>query len=226
MTNEDDRNIENQIRSECSNMCDFYAKTGRFIYRGIRDRSTATPVYKIPIRTDRKPVFTNEDSHDLLNTLFNIAGVNVTRTNSLFCTTSIEDAHEWGKVAYIFVPNEFEYLWFNNTKDKYAWFFLRDMLAKIRELFDVEDVIDFEHRLNREQKQAIQDYVIKTFKEQGMQLNKGLEQIGRNQEVLIKAPYYYALPCDNKQSIEMVSYMTNSYHRDHGINTKRDRNES
>ena len=108
------------IEKNCSIMLDAYRKSGKVLLRGINGASKN--VVMTYIRPNRNPVAMNYERHKFLTKVYDHLGMKVNRENSIFCTTSIHIAKDWGKMYVIFVKDGWTGLIFEKVKTDYAFY--------------------------------------------------------------------------------------------------------
>lgn len=89
------------------------------VFRGVKwfEGINSTVAFIKPTRQDRIPMTTNKARHDLYNMLINLMDGSANRTNSLFCTSSYDDADNYG-TPFILIPiGPFQYTWSPVWKD-------------------------------------------------------------------------------------------------------------
>ena len=125
----DDDSIEslaNIIKQNCKTMLKAYQTVGKPLYRGINSSpeagySNSAFSFITGIRQDRKPVQMGSDFHDVLHNTFVDMGIDVTRKNSIFCTSSFYIADMWGEVTIIFVKDGWKGLVFEDRRRGYTF---------------------------------------------------------------------------------------------------------
>lgn len=105
-----------KIKTECSDIIELYKSRSKFIYRGeqVANKYGPNSIFIASIRDDRKPVEMDEKYHEEINSSMQRLALTAHRGNSIFCTTSTDDARSWGRVCVIFPKNGFKYTWFQN----------------------------------------------------------------------------------------------------------------
>lgn len=122
--------IANFIKLNCSQMLAVYKEANYCLIRGVKDAAPDINAFTAKIRPNRNPVFMGKKNQDSLDHLFNLMKIPVTRSNSIFCTTSASLAYAWGNPFIVFVNDGWQGLVFNNIKTSYAYYTLYDA-AKI-----------------------------------------------------------------------------------------------
>lgn len=120
------------IRRDCSDAVALYKRTNKVFIRGESIRARAI---ESNIRTVRKPIAMKLSAHHALTDAFNLAGLDVTRSNAIFCSTNNNIAGEWGEQYVIFPKNGWKGLVFKSVKNGYVFNELEDRIlpaAKIR----------------------------------------------------------------------------------------------
>lgn len=149
-----------EIIAECQPF--FKESGGRLVYRGInkpRNPFTVTSgagehdAYRMDVRTDRKPLHTDELTHWNIDAIFKKQFGIAARSEGLFVTGSNQVASLYGP-TYIVIPRgEFKYLWSPITADMYGVQFkpeddveqmVRDMDYKMT---DLQDAINSRHEI-------------------------------------------------------------------------------
>lgn len=113
-------NLAAIIRKNCSMMLKAYQKSGTVLLRGMKSE---VPAAITAIRPDRKPVDMADETHERLHDAFLQAGLKATRKNSIFCTTSLHIARDWGYNTYIiFIKDGWAGTVFKDFKTEYSFF--------------------------------------------------------------------------------------------------------
>jgi hypothetical protein len=108
------------IAKECSEIVKGYKDAQGTLYRGIK--LPPGPAFLLNILKDRKPVQMDKVQHEYLHKAMLELGINSTRKNSIFCTTSPAIAKDWGPDLYhIFVRNGWEGLVYKEVQHGYAF---------------------------------------------------------------------------------------------------------
>lgn len=121
------------VSTECSDMVDAYKQQYSmyaFLFRGVTDASRlkSRDFISAGIRADRIPLEMNMTTHSRLHDSFLRLGLVATRKNSIFCTTNIATASDWGPPFIIFVENGWNATVFDNLREQeYAYDRLFDM---------------------------------------------------------------------------------------------------
>lgn len=95
---------------------------GMVAYRGVsrrvhRDRLLFTH----PVRQDRKPKDSSQETHEFFNHLIDLANGVANRSNSAFATPSINTAHDYGDQSFVVLPiGRFHYTWSPDVRDWYS----------------------------------------------------------------------------------------------------------
>jgi len=96
-----------------------YQNSNERLLRGMNGGHTDAII--TAIRPDRKPLYMGEESHKILQQAFTDLGLTANRTNSIFCTTAIDTAEDWGEVYAIFVKDGWEGTVFSKVGKGYAF---------------------------------------------------------------------------------------------------------
>lgn len=124
------------LQQKCSTFVDAYRSTHHLLIRGIADTKgmsgEESAFVHFPIRQDRKPVFMNPQDHNIINTAMQELGLLAHRGNSIFCTSSVKIAKDWGKVYAVFPENGWTGTVFENVKRGYVYTELRDAAFALR----------------------------------------------------------------------------------------------
>lgn len=93
-------------------------QNGKLIaYRGSRTLAGSGKAFVKATRTDRKPKDTGLNRHETFNNLIAVAGGTANRSNSLFCTSSPNQAASYGTVYVMFPVGNFKYTWSPKYRD-------------------------------------------------------------------------------------------------------------
>jgi hypothetical protein len=116
----DIKGLAEMIRTQCKTMLDAYEHSSQYLYRGL---GTTAFAITTKIRQDRKPVEMDRVAHERLHAAFKDAGLEATRKNSIFCSTNLSIASQWGSGLYmIFVKDGWTGTVFENQKKDYAFY--------------------------------------------------------------------------------------------------------
>jgi hypothetical protein len=107
--------IVSYIQDNCSEFLSVAKDTGLFLYRGLDTMSSSVFVGRP--REGREPKGQSKDQYNLLNQIFELAGIQATRANSISCTSDRTFTEEFGKTYYIFPVNGFSYTWSSRVSD-------------------------------------------------------------------------------------------------------------
>lgn len=113
------------ISSECSEALQTYRSLNQMLYRGMKTESNVAWFEGMP-RENRKATDTSKASHALLNKMFEIAGIKARRDNSIFVSSDLDQASEYGDIYIIFPKDGFDFSWSPKYKD-----FFRDFMLPI-----------------------------------------------------------------------------------------------
>lgn len=114
--------LRQQIRKQCQPY--LRAVKGNFghraMYRGMEGVSNFRLYRTLPLRSNRNPVSSSIQLHDILDsTIETLAGFKA-RSNSLFVTGNILNAQEYGETFLIFPIGDFKFVWSPLIADAYS----------------------------------------------------------------------------------------------------------
>lgn len=89
------------IETNCGQMLSVYRKTNKILWCRIHNVNESAVIMNI--RPDRLPVEMPLKAHYRLKKVFDYLGLKANRSNSIFCTTNMQTAGDWGKPFVIFV---------------------------------------------------------------------------------------------------------------------------
>lgn len=181
------------VKENCSEAITAMKQTNKYLYRGIKYHGTQTSIaFHGRSRENRRPLSTAKDFDETLNNGLRNSGMVALRSNSIFCTSSIQSASSYGKLYLIFPINGFQYTW--NTK--YEDFFT----DYIYEYFMSSGTL----KTQEERQEAKQEFseLAKTpdfANECGFINTNFMEAIESGHEIMISGEYYALYSADFKQ---------------------------
>lgn len=192
--------IVNTISSECSIMLAAYKNSNKVLLRGTPHKNMLFS--KSNIRQDRVPVEMGADDHNLINKALKRLKL-PTRGNSLFVTTNVDIAVDWGPIHVVFIPDGWEGLVYDNLdSDEYSFeqlqYTAQDLNSQIK-----HDGITADEAENG-MVEFIQDMRARKFTT-AKDLAKVLDD--DISDILIKAPYYYKLSVDGSNEAEALQVL-------------------
>lgn len=110
------------IKDEFSQIIKIYkitSKEDKFLFRGIRTNNNEK-ILSLYIKENRNPRDTPKEIHNFFNKTMKSLGFYTNRSNSIFCTPSIQQAKFYGKPYIVFPKNGFKYVWGKEIKDLYS----------------------------------------------------------------------------------------------------------
>lgn len=108
-----------KVQKECSEICDIYKKTKRFLLRG--SNNTYYGYQYLTPREDRRPKDMDSTVHKLLDDAFHKLYGWKPRSQGVFCTSDImEVSNNYGLPYIIFPVNGFKYIWSSSIEDLYG----------------------------------------------------------------------------------------------------------
>lgn len=106
-----------EVEQNCSDIINVLHKTGMFLWRGVVN--APKDFYKTKPRTDRAPLNTPQVIHLAVDQWMAENGFEARRSNSVFVSSSITVADNYGQSFFIFPANGFSYTWFEASHDLY-----------------------------------------------------------------------------------------------------------
>lgn len=177
------------IKKDCKDTIALYKRTNKVFLRG---EQMSSPAFVSDIRNNRKPLQMKRSQHDAINDAFKVLGLEVTRGNAIFCTTSDLISMSWGQTYIIFPKDGWKGLVFENVKEGYVFHKLNDdIIPKAKIKVPVypgasRTVLDYDKEFIAS---ALQD--LKPFQFSAKNADKVLRE--GYQDVLIKGSGYYAI---------------------------------
>ncbi len=166
------------VLKECSEIVDIYKQIKSFLYRGSK-HNFAQDITKITPRTDRRPLDSSVEVSRKLDDEFYKRFKWRPRSEGVFCTSTLSNAHTYGD-SYIFFPkNGFKFVWSRKFEDFYsniydAYYSEYYTTVDINKFFTLEDkYMDFEKIVSEYTNRDIKDAI----------------EIGH--EMMFKCDYYY-----------------------------------
>jgi len=115
--NESRDKIVNFIKKNCSQILYSYEQHNKFLYHGVDNILSCREVIFGKQKNGRKPLGTDINIHNKLNTILRKCGFKSVRSNSIFCISNIWLAEEFGEIFVIFPLNGFNYSWCRSAID-------------------------------------------------------------------------------------------------------------
>jgi len=118
--NEVDDNVArflDELENNCSDILNVLRETNQVLWRGVS--SAQKQYYKTQPRTNRVPLNTPEIIHLKVDNWLGDHGFSAKRTNSMFVSSSVTVAHNYGELYFAFPSNGFDYTWFEKSYDLY-----------------------------------------------------------------------------------------------------------
>lgn len=115
------KDIAQILQNECSIAVDAYARTHKVLYRGIKSvGASAAPFISASIRTERQPLYLPLELHNAVNEAMLELGLKAHRGNSIFCTTRLSIAANWGQTYVVFPVDGWVGTVFDKVVDGYV----------------------------------------------------------------------------------------------------------
>lgn len=92
------------VQPHCKEIIAVYKKAGKFLYRGVKGQGM--DIFVAGIRPDRKSGYLNSTIHKLETYAIKKLGGEANRSNSIFCSGSLNVASGWGDNAYAIFPKD------------------------------------------------------------------------------------------------------------------------
>lgn len=106
-----------EVEQNCSQIINVLQETDMFLWRGVVN--PPKPFYKTQPRTNRAPLNTPQVIHQAVDSWMENHGFDARRSNSVFVSSSITVADNYGQSFFIFPANGFKYTWFEASHDLY-----------------------------------------------------------------------------------------------------------
>lgn len=110
--------VSNFIKKNCSEILEIYKETNKLLYRGFNDKMP--PIFIGNPRRDRWTKDTPQMYQTAIDNKLRDEGFKALRNNSIFCTSKVTRAMQYGIVYTIFPTNGFNYTWSSSIYDMYA----------------------------------------------------------------------------------------------------------
>lgn len=182
------------IFDECSEATALFRQTKKLFLRGTSSHRGET-IFKGTIRTGREPRDSGKRAHQAIDTWMEENGFAARRSNSLFVTSLMGQASQYGTPYVIFPQNGFKYTWYENVDD--LWFAISNLqyamveASKKAETWarDTNQDLDVEAYCDKWLKEHIDGFMQK--------MNPSTENIAtamrKNHEIQITGVEYYAV---------------------------------
>lgn len=108
--------VAEYIKKHCSDILDLYRSNGRVFYRGTKSPSYDSYAFVSQSRQDRRPKDSGRNTTTYFDNVLSSAGFTALRSNSIFVTSKIGLADDYGDVFMVFPFNGFTYT-YTNRKD-------------------------------------------------------------------------------------------------------------
>ena len=115
LPSDEETNVLKFITTHCSDILKFYKNTGSYLYRGIKGGNNS--VFIGSPRIDRIPLDTPITTQTAIDNKLKEAGFTALRSNSIFCSSDIMEAYDYGEAYIVFPCNGFTYTWAEYTRD-------------------------------------------------------------------------------------------------------------
>lgn len=106
-----------EVERNCSDIIAVIQSCDTFLWRGVVN--PPKPFYKTQPRTNRAPLNTPQVIHQAVDNWMVEHGYEARRSNSVFVSSSITVADNYGQSFFIFPANGFKYTWFEASHDLY-----------------------------------------------------------------------------------------------------------
>ena len=112
---------------------------GMVAYRGVSRRAHRDRLlFTHPVRQDRKPKDSSQETHEFFNHLIDLVNGVANRSNSAFVTPSLNTANDYGDQSFVVLPiGRFHYTWSPDVRDWYS------EEGRVRSWWDPEFVAQF-----------------------------------------------------------------------------------
>ena len=157
--------MANMIKKDCKS---FLKEVGEnSIYRGYKKQIKT--IERIKSRSDRKPLGTPKEDHDMLNKMFKKKFGWKARSEGVFCSNDINDVQQYGIVHLFYPIGQYKYVWSPKVKD---------LTVNLEDFDNYEDDFDtFDEYV---------EWIISTYKDTGLK-----DAISYEHEVSVKCKEYY-----------------------------------
>jgi hypothetical protein len=108
--------VAEYIKKHCSDILDLYRSNGSVFYRGTKSPSYDSYAFVSQSRQDRRPKDSGRNTTIYFDNVLSSAGFTALRSNSIFVTSKIGLADDYGDVFMVFPFNGFTYT-YTNRKD-------------------------------------------------------------------------------------------------------------
>ena len=117
----DPKQIAKLLEKECSTFVKAYRATHDVLVRGIRELDSEVTFAEALIRPDREPLFMPKNQHKLINDAMIKLGLKAHRGNSIFCTSDLSIARQWGRSYAVFPVDGWTGTVFRKIKNYYVF---------------------------------------------------------------------------------------------------------
>lgn len=107
--------LVDKIRTECSDYLDIFIKVNRFLYRGTDSKDDA---FEGRSREERRPTDSSKKAQETFDKVAEQLGIEARRSNSIFTTSSLHVAENYGSDLYVIFPkNSAKFSWSQKYDD-------------------------------------------------------------------------------------------------------------
>lgn len=110
-------NFIKEIKTKCSDIYNFYEKNKLYLFSGRKNQKE--PFFKKGPVINRKPVDTPQNLSYIIDNAFMNNDFKAMRSNSVFCTGSVDVASSYGEVYIVYPKNGFDFTWSRYFDDLY-----------------------------------------------------------------------------------------------------------
>lgn len=106
------------IKTRCSDALSAMQTTKEFLYRGVQTGEINQ--FKGKSRESRKPLMTTGNQQEEIDNILRNHGFEALRSNSIFCSSTMSQVQNYGRVYMIFPVNGFDFTWSPKYNDLFA----------------------------------------------------------------------------------------------------------
>jgi hypothetical protein len=181
------------LNKNCSQVLKAYKHAGQVLYRGINNVDDNISIFHGKSRDNRRTMNTRADISEMLDNGLKNSGMIAVRSNSVFCTSDIDDAMYYGKSFMIFPLNGFVFTWNVKYKDFYTNYMANKFSNPFHSITERDAAIE-EFREDSERENFAQKYSFTN-----MDFVKAIES---EHEIMIHGEYYALRRADYKGLIK------------------------
>jgi hypothetical protein len=150
------------IKTRCSDALSAMQTTKEFLYRGVQTGEINQ--FKGKSRESRKPLMTTGNQQEEIDNILRNHGFEALRSNSIFCSSTMSQVQNYGRVYMIFPVNGFDFTW----------------SPKYNDLFAVSDLNQY----------ATGEKLMNIIAGGDYRMNNFTAALGSGNEIMIKGEYY------------------------------------